>query len=57
MGYVMFLSVLFICGIVGFTFISAAVAAAVFNVLATQFDELMPDRMVEYSGFVEIPQK
>ena len=52
----MFLSIVFFCGVIAVVFAGAAISGSIMKVLATQFDELMPDRMVDLAGFIELPK-
>lgn len=52
----MFLSFVFFAGVIAVVFAGAAIAGSVMKVLATQFDELMPERMVDLAGFIELPK-
>lgn len=52
----MFLSLVFFGGVIAVVFAGAAITGSIMNVLATQFDELMPDRMVDLANFIEIPK-
>lgn len=41
---------------IGFIVGSIALAISIYRVLSEQFDELMPNRMVDYAGFIEPPK-
>jgi hypothetical protein len=41
--------------LVGLGLAGVYVGVRIAHVLGEQFDELMPERMVEYSGFVQFP--
>lgn len=46
------LSVLAVAIIIG----AGMFSIAVLRVMREQFDEMMPNRMVEYAGFIELPK-
>ncbi len=50
---------MFVIGFMGIAMLFGAytLAHSIFNVLKEQFEELMPQRMVDLAGFVEVPHR